>query len=259
MFQRKFFGLGIRPLECPIRKKMNMSRTEHLPNMREPGKRPLRILITAGPTAEDIDPVRFIANRSSGRVGIALAGAARNAGMNPLLILGPTASEPPSGVETVRVRSAADMLAAVLDRLAWADCLVMAAAVADYAPAEPLEKKLKKGEGDLLLRLRRTKDILREIMRLPERDRLYVVGFSLDAGMNLDEGRRKLAAKRMDAVVVNDASTFGSERIDATVIEARGGETALGSLSKEEFAVRLLGMIEKGLGVCKSSFLPTRR
>lgn len=216
--------------------------------MSTPGDRPLRILITAGPTAEDIDPVRFIVNRSSGRVGIAVAEAAREAGMEPLLIFGPAATEPPPTVETVRVRSAADMLAAVLDRLAWADCLVMAAAVADYTPAEPLREKLKKGEGDLVLRLKRTKDIVREVMHRPEREKLYVVGFSLDVGMNLAEGRRKLAAKGMDAIVVNSAATFGSDRIDATIIDARGGETALGPLDKEEFARRLIGMVMERRG-----------
>ncbi|MCC8108236.1 MAG: phosphopantothenoylcysteine decarboxylase, partial [Planctomycetes bacterium] len=101
-----------------------------------------RILITAGPTAEDIDPVRFICNRSTGRMGVEVALAVKQAGGLPRLILGPTHLNPPDGIETIRVRSAADMHREVVAGLAWADGLVMTAAVADYTPAEPLTAKL---------------------------------------------------------------------------------------------------------------------
>lgn len=204
---------------------------------------PVHVLITAGPTAEDIDPVRFITNRSSGRMGMAVAVAARAAGFEPVLVLGPTAVEPPEGVETARVRSAADMLAAVVERLAWADWLVMTAAVADYTPAEPLDEKLKKADGDLVLRLRRTKDILREVAARPERGRLKVVGFSLDVGMNLGEGRRKLAAKNLDYIVVNTAQSFGADRMNAAILAADGGEEMLGDVGKDALARRLLEIL----------------
>ena len=208
---------------------------------------PPRILITAGPTAEDIDPVRFITNRSTGRMGIAVAAAARVAGARPLLVLGPTHLQPPEGVETIRVRSAADMHRAVLDNLARCDALVMTAAVADYTPAEPLNEKLKKKDGDLELRLKRTPDILREVARSPERGRLAVFGFSLDVNMNIQEGKRKLEAKNLDAIIVNATDTFGSDRIDAILLDAKGNKRSPGAVEKQEFAAWLISLICKQL------------
>lgn len=199
-----------------------------------PAVRP-KVLITAGPTAEDIDPVRFITNRSSGRMGMEVAEAVARAGGTPRLVLGPTSLPPPAGIETIRVRSAADMCRAVMENLAWADSLVMTAAVADYTPAEPLDTKLKKGEGDLFLRLKRTPDILRTVMDMPEREGKFIVGFSLDVGMNLEEGRRKLREKRLDLIVVNTAASFGADTIAATLISP-AGERGAGVVGKRELA-----------------------
>ncbi len=201
----------------------------------------LRVLITAGPTAEDIDPVRYITNRSTGRMGIAVAEAVRDAGGEAVLVLGPTEVSLPEGVKIVHVRSAKDMLDAVIDNLAWSDSLVMTAAVADYTPVETLDSKLKKSDGDFLLRLKRTADILREVARHP--DRGYTVGFSLDVGVNVEEGRRKLAGKNLDLIVVNSSASFGSAAIDAVVIDRAGQVEKLGVVGKNQLAARLVERI----------------
>jgi Phosphopantothenoylcysteine synthetase/decarboxylase len=205
----------------------------------------LRVLVTAGPTAEDIDPVRYITNRSTGRMGIAIAEAVRDFGGEALLVLGPTEVCQPEGVKTIRVRSAKDMLDAVVQNLVWADSLVMTAAVADYTPAEPLESKLKKTDGDFFLRLKRTADILREVANHP--DCGYTVGFSLDVGVNVEEGRRKLASKDLDLIVVNSAASFGSSAIDAVVIDCTGEAEKLGVVGKDRLAARLVERIAEAV------------
>lgn len=210
---------------------------------------PLRALITAGPTAEDIDPVRFLTNRSTGAMGMEMARAVLRAGGTPRLVLGPTAAQPPQELppeSLVRVRSAAEMLDAVLANLAWCDALVMAAAVADYTPAEPLGEKLKKREGDLVLRLKRTRDILLAVRDHPGRAGKFVVGFSLDTGLNLAEGRRKLAEKNLDRIVVNTTSSFGSRTERACIVSADGAED-LGEIAKDDLARRLLSLIMENL------------
>ncbi|MDR3211079.1 MAG: hypothetical protein LBU79_04095 [Planctomycetota bacterium] len=203
-----------------------------------------RILITAGPTAEDIDPVRFLTNRSSGRMGMAVAAAALAAGSEPFLILGPTPLNPPEGVPCLRVRSAADMLVAVEERLAVTDALVMTAAVADYTPVEPLPLKLKKSEGDLTLRLKRTPDILLSVGCHPQRPRLLVIGFSLDVELDLVQGRRKLVEKNLDAIVVNSVASFAADHISAVVLTADGGSQDYGRIGKDDLARRLVELIQ---------------
>lgn len=212
-----------------------------------PHKRRLRALITAGPTAEDIDPVRYITNRSTGRMGFAVAEAVSRAGGEPRLIVGPTPLEPPMGIDATRVRSAADMCRTVVDNLEWCDCLVMTAAVADYTPAEPLDSKLKKKDGDLFLRLKRTSDILATIRDLPQRLGKFVVGFSLDVGVNLDEGGRKLREKNLDLIVVNTVESFGSNRATAWLLSPDGAENC-GGIGKEELSERIVSRILCSLG-----------
>ncbi|MCL1999846.1 MAG: phosphopantothenoylcysteine decarboxylase [Planctomycetes bacterium] len=198
-----------------------------------------RVLITGGPTVEDIDPVRFITNRSTGRMGLAVAEAVLRAGGTPLLILGPTHLAVPPEIALARVRSAADMNQAVRVNLGWADSLVMTAAVADYTPVAPLDSKMKKKDGELFLRLRRTVDILAGIKDLPERQGKFVVGFSLDTRVNLDEGRRKLKAKNLDLVVVNGVDSFGSDRSAAWLV-ALDSETDCGVMGKDTLAEMIL-------------------
>lgn len=206
-----------------------------------------RVLITAGPTAEDIDPVRYITNRSTGRMGMEIALAVARAGGSPLLVLGPTQLPPPAGVPVVRVRSAADMCQAVLDNFDWAESLVMAAAVADYTPAEPLDSKLKKKDGDLLLRLKRTPDILASVKDLPERKGKFVAGFSLDVDVNRDEGRRKLRTKNLDLIVVNTVDSFGSGKEIACLITP-DEEEECGAIAKDELSERIVSRILQHLG-----------
>ncbi len=205
----------------------------------------MRVLITAGPTAEDIDPVRFLTNRSTGVMGMEVARAALRAGGDPLLILGPTATTPPPELppeRIIRVRSAADMHEAVLARLGWCRALVMTAAVADYTPAEPLADKLKKREGDLLLRLKRTTDILADMKDRPERSGKYIIGFSLGDQLDIGEGMRKLRDKNLDLVVVNTTASFGSDRERACLVSADGTED-LGEIAKPALAEKLIERI----------------
>lgn len=201
-----------------------------------------RVLVTAGPTAEDIDPVRFITNRSSGRMGMEVARAVKAAGGSALLILGPTRLSPPAGINVVNVRSAEDMAKAVDKNLSWADALVMAAAVADYTPIEPLDVKLKKTDGDLVLRLKRTRDILAGVKTSPHRRGRYVVGFSLDIGMNLAEGRRKLEEKDLDLIIVNSVSSFDAEHEHAYILGPEESEEC-GEIPKEQLAGKIVRRI----------------
>lgn len=204
----------------------------------------IRLLVTAGPTCEDIDEVRFLTNRSSGRMGIRIADAAKGRGWDVRLILGPVAVPPPSDVEVISIRSAEEMHQAVMATFPWCEALVMAAAVADYTPAEPMRGKMKKQAGELLLRLRRTRDILADLAVHPARKEKIVVGFSLDADLNLEEATRKLVAKNLDLIVANTTASFGQETIDATILSREGRRIALGPLPKEELAQRLLEEIE---------------
>ncbi len=204
----------------------------------------LTVLVTAGPTVEDIDPVRFISNRSSGKMGIAIAEAAAAAGMKPILILGPTAVKPPADIAVIAVRSAEDMYRQVASRLPQADCLVMTAAVADYTPAAPLTEKLKKSDGNLTLELKRTKDILKEVAAAGLTKGKYIVGFALDIDLNVEEGRRKLRSKGMDAIVVNTAASFGSGRENAVILDAEGGEEKLGEVDKQHLASLIVKQLQ---------------
>jgi phosphopantothenoylcysteine decarboxylase/phosphopantothenate--cysteine ligase len=181
-------------------------------------------------------------------MGIALARAAVSSGLEAKLILGPTHLLPPPEVETIGVRSAGDMLDAVLAHFSWCDALIMSAAVADYTPAQPMKEKIKKNGGDLLLRLKRTEDILLRIGRLPERRGKCLVGFSLDVGENLAEGRRKLREKGLDMVLVNSIAAFGARRAHAYIVSFEGDED-LGELDKEELAAVLFARVIRFFGL----------
>ncbi len=198
-------------------------------------------VISAGGTREPIDPVRFLGNRSSGKMGYALAEAARNRGAEVTLVSGPTAITGPSGVKLVDVESAAQMLAAVQEAAKGTDALIMAAAVADWTPASPAATKLKKGQGELLLQLERTEDILASIEGPPVR-----VGFAAETENLIENARRKLADKRLDLIVANDvggpASPFGSDENAVTLITA-DAEEELPRMTKRDLADRILDRI----------------
>jgi len=164
------------------------------------------VLITAGPTREKIDPVRYLTNRSSGRMGYALAEAALRRGARVLLVSGPTALNPPAAAEVTPVETASQMLDSVLRLLPEASIVIKTAAVADYTIANPPKQKMKRS-GPLILELDPTQDILGEIAR--RKTSQLVIGFAAETENGLDNARRKLASKSLDAIVLNDVSREG--------------------------------------------------
>jgi phosphopantothenoylcysteine decarboxylase / phosphopantothenate---cysteine ligase len=198
------------------------------------------VLVTAGPTVEDLDPVRFLSNRSTGRMGFALAEAARDRGARVILVAGPTSIEPPAGIDLVSVRSAEDMARAVADRVGPATIVAMAAAVSDYRPAERSLSKLKKGAGDSTLTLTRTTDILATLGRA--KGQRFVIGFAAETDSVLENARGKRAAKNADLLVANDVtragSGFASDHNAAVLIDAEA-ETELPLMSKRALADRI--------------------
>lgn len=198
-----------------------------------------RLLVTAGPTQEPLDPVRFLGNRSSGKMGFAVATAARDRGALVTLISGPVALRPPYGIRLLPVQTAAEMHAAVARESAGADALVMAAAVADYRPATVAERKIKKGQDALSLELERTADILGALAATP----LVKVGFAAETGHPVEEGIRKLRQKGLHLLVANDVSAgavFGADSNHVFIIARDGSTVEVGPAPKEEVAERIL-------------------
>ena len=203
-----------------------------------------RIVVSAGPTFEDIDPVRFIGNRSSGKMGFAVAEAAARRGAQVVLVAGPVSLQTPQGVQRVDVRSARQMREAVIAALP-ADVYVGAAAVADYAPAVIAPGKIKKKEEQLTLALVRTPDILAEVA-VHERRPTVVVGFAAETHDVEFYARGKLEKKRVDMIAANRVGVSGSgfESDDnALTVYWTGGERALGPGPKTELADQLLDLI----------------
>jgi len=211
-----------------------------------------RVLITAGPTYEDIDPVRYVGNRSSGRMGVALAEAAHRRGAAVTLVLGPSALTVPAGLEVVRVRSAAEMHAAVMQALPGQDVVVMAAAVADYTPVTQAAEKITKSDGPLTLMLTRTRDILADLGA--SRDggaRPVLVGFAAETADAIARGRRKLEAKRVDLVVANDVTQAGAgfeHDTNAVTIITRDRDVAVPLQAKAAVADRIFDHVVPLLG-----------
>jgi phosphopantothenoylcysteine decarboxylase / phosphopantothenate---cysteine ligase len=170
------------------------------------------VLVTAGPTCEDIDPVRFLTNRSSGKMGYALAEAAHRRGARVILVSGPTERKIPEGVDWIPVRSTDEMRRAVLDRVSDANIIIMAAAVADYRPAAAQEQKIKRGENCFTLELEPTPDILAELGREAGRGgaRRVLVGFAAETDRVAENARQKLARKGADMIVANDVTQEGA-------------------------------------------------
>jgi phosphopantothenoylcysteine decarboxylase/phosphopantothenate--cysteine ligase len=221
---------------------------------------PLRgktVIVTAGPTREAIDPVRFVGNRSSGKMGYALAGAARARGANVVLISGPTALQPPPGVEFIGVTSAAEMRDAVVPRASHADVVIMAAAVADYAPVAATAQKIHKDADRLTLSLVRTPDILAELgTQRASGDRPLLVGFAAETTDVIASARRKQREKKVDLVVANDVSRtdagFEVDTNEVTLVSADGEET-LSLQSKSAIAVQVIERIERLLSQSRSA------
>lgn len=204
------------------------------------------VVVSAGPTHEDIDPVRFIGNRSSGRMGFAIAAAAARRGAEVVLVAGPVALDTPAGVERRDVRSAAQLRDAVLAALP-ADVYIGAAAVADWTPRSVADRKLKKveGVGTMTLELVRTADVLAEVAAHPRRPAL-VVGFAAETDALERHTRAKLAAKGADLIagnLVGRPSTGFEAEDNALLVVWAGGERALGPAPKTELAEGLLDLV----------------
>jgi phosphopantothenoylcysteine decarboxylase/phosphopantothenate--cysteine ligase len=204
-----------------------------------------RVVVSAGPTREAIDPVRYLSNESSGKMGYAVARMAHRRGAEVVLVSGPTALPPPSGVRTVDVTTAAEMQHALEGEFRGATVLVMAAAVADYRPRHPAPQKLKKRRDTLTLELERTADILSGLAA--RKRRRLVVGFAAETQNTVAEATRKLREKRLDLVVANDVTTpgagFGSDTNVVTLVDATGPAEALPLLPKDEVAGRILDWV----------------
>ena len=207
------------------------------------------VLVTAGATREDIDPVRFLTNRSSGKMGYALAEAASRRGAHVVLVSGPTDLAVPEGVDWVPVRSTENMRDAVRERAADANVVIMAAAVADYRPAAAQSQKLKRGEGRLTLDLEPTPDILAELGRdaAQQAGRRILVGFAAETTAIADNSRSKLASKGADMIVANDVTQegagFDTDTNIVTIFLRDGREIPLPKLSKFEVANRILDRV----------------
>jgi phosphopantothenoylcysteine decarboxylase/phosphopantothenate--cysteine ligase len=206
-----------------------------------------RFLITVGATREEIDPVRFISNRSSGRMGFALAEAARKRGGDVTVVAGITTVDPPAGVRVVRALSAAEMDQAVARESQNASVFIGAAAIADYRPAQRAEQKIKKTEDSVTLTLERTPDVLSNVAA-SRRNGLLVIGFAAETENVIDNAREKLRNKKLDAIVANDVtrhdSGFDSRTNAITIITARNNDPVeLPTLSKSEAADRILDVI----------------
>jgi phosphopantothenoylcysteine decarboxylase/phosphopantothenate--cysteine ligase len=206
----------------------------------------VRVLVTAGPTREPLDPVRFISNRSSGKMGYALAGAAARRGAQVSLISGPTSLPTPAGCEVVSVTTAAEMEQAVLARFPQSQVLIAAAAVADYTPARVATSKLKRKGEALTLELKPTADILAECGRRRKRGQV-LVGFAAETGSVLANARKKLVDKRLDIIVANDVSApgigFDSDRNAGHLLSADGPEVELPEMEKHAFAERVIDAV----------------
>ena len=222
-----------------------------------------KILVTAGPTYEDIDAVRYVGNRSSGRMGFAIADEARRRGAHVTLGAGPTPLAAPPVDEVVRVRSAAQMHEAVMRSAAWADVVVMAAAVADYAPAQPAAGKIAKADAPLTLRLERTKDILADLAGMRAAlggSAPVLIGFAAETADVVERARAKRAQKNLDMIVANDVSSadrgFDAATNEVTLITA-SNEEVVPLQSKDRVAARILDRIETLLSARPAA--PARR
>lgn len=203
----------------------------------------MHVLISAGPTREKIDPVRFISNRSSGRMGYALAAAAVRAGHRVTLVSGPVVLPCPEGVERVSVESAAEMAAAIRRCAADADVIIMAAAVADYRPAAPEPRKIKKMPGELTLKLERTEDILAALGQC-KRPGQILVGFAAETDDLERNALDKLRRKNLDWIAANRVEDgFGTTDNALVVFHRNGGRYVLENSPKEILAARLLRLI----------------
>ena len=201
-----------------------------------------KVLVTAGPTCEAIDPVRYITNHSSGKMGYALAKAARNAGAEVTLVSGKTSLDPIANVNMIYIESAKDMADAVLPRQKEMDLMILAAAVADYTPLDTAKEKIHKTDGNMKLELGRTTDILKTLGENKKPGQIFV-GFSMETEDLIRNSKRKLASKNCDFIIANsireEGAGFGTDTNIVTIL-SEDSEIELGLLSKDETAEQIL-------------------
>jgi phosphopantothenoylcysteine decarboxylase/phosphopantothenate--cysteine ligase len=204
------------------------------------------ILVTAGPTREPIDPVRYISNRSSGKMGYAIAEAATARGARVILVSGPVALPPPKEAEVVRVETAEQMRHAVMERAREATVVIKAAAVGDYRAKHTADRKIKRNGADMTLELAANPDIVAELAARRTNPRQVIIGFAAETDNTIENARRKLVSKGLDAVVLNDVSQpgigFDSERNAVTILTPTG-QTEIAETAKTEVAERVLDLI----------------
>lgn len=243
----RFVDPGEGPLACGTTGQGRLAETERIVQEIASALSPrslagVTVLITAGPTREPIDAVRFISNPSTGRMGFALAEAARDRGADVVLISGPTELTPPRGVSHVSVTTADEMRRAVMDNAGKARVVIMAAAVSDFRPAERSEGKIKKESAPDVLRLERTEDILLELGRTP--GKRLLVGFAAETESVIENARVKLKQKNLDMIVVNDITRkgagFGTDTNAVTVLDRSGAVIDLPLMRKSEAAAHIL-------------------
>lgn len=208
------------------------------------------VMVTAGPTEEPFDPVRFVGNRSSGKMGFALAATARQRGADVILICGPTAIEPPHGIEVIKVRTADEMYGEVLARFDRADIIVKAAAVSDFAPREIALQKVKKTEADFTITFKQNRDILKKLGEIKDQrpNPPLLIGFAAESENLLEHGRQKLETKNLDYIVINDItaadSGFAVDTNRVIMLSRSGEQKEFPLLSKEETARRIWNEIK---------------
>lgn len=205
-----------------------------------------KALVTAGPTYEAIDPVRFIGNHSSGKMGVAIAEALQQQGAAVTLVLGPSTLQPAAGIEVIRVQSAAQMYAACQSVFEGVDIAVMSAAVADYTPVTTAPEKIKKTEGEFAITLTKTQDILQSLGQQKKNGQL-LVGFALETNNEREYALKKLTTKNADMIVLNslnDAGAgFGVDSNKITIFDKEGNEYAFETKSKKAVAVDIVNII----------------
>lgn len=211
----------------------------------EANEQPLKnkkVMVTAGPTREVIDPVRFLTNRSTGKMGYALAEAAREMGAEVSLISGPVAIDPPPGVEVSYVESAEEMYQAVMERFSESDIVIKTAAVADYRPKIVYTEKMKKQDGDLVIEMERTRDILKTLGQ--EKTHQMLIGFAAETASIAEYARKKLQTKQADMIVANnvklDGAGFGSETNIISIFKKDGSQKDFSLMTKKAAAREIL-------------------
>ena len=204
-----------------------------------------KVLVNAGPTRESLDPVRFITNHSSGKMGFAVAKAAANRGADVILVTGPVSLETPIGVNRIDIESAEDMYNEMTAASKDADIIIMSAAVADYTPNEVADNKIKKSDGNLSIELKRTQDILKTIGEA-KKDGQIIVGFSMETENLLENSRKKLISKNADMICANSLKTPGAGyQVDTNIITliTKDDEEELPLMSKYDAAKRILDKV----------------